>query len=100
MAEGEVVFDWILWIQAAERRGDIPGHGPSRTRVSRQAQATPDADDVSVERHDELRRCNAGPDAQIQRVAAHHPPEKQVQSLAAASGRGPWEKVGARRPRR
>jgi len=60
---------------------------------------------VRVERDDQLRRRHARPDAEIERVAPDHPPEEQIQALAAAARRRPREEVADagtsfRRPRR
>ena len=67
----------------AQRRGDVARHPPARARVRRQAQAAADADHVGVERHDQLRRRHPRPHAEIERVAADHPAQEQVQPLAA-----------------
>jgi hypothetical protein len=37
---------------------------------------------MRVEGHDEHRRRHAPPHAEIERIAANHPPQKQVQALA------------------
>ena len=56
---------------------------PARAGVARQPQAPADADHVRVERHDQPGGRHARPDAEIERVAPHHPAQKQVQPLAA-----------------
>ena len=66
---------------------------PARAGVAGQPQAAADADDVRVERHDQRRRRHARPDAEIERVAPHHPAQEQVQPLAGAAGRRPREEV-------
>jgi len=100
VAEREIVLDRIVGIEPAQRRGDVDGHPPSGTRVARQPEAAADADHVSIERDDQLRRRHARPDAEIERVAAHHPPEKQVEPLAARSGRRTRKEVADTRPLR
>ncbi len=87
VAEREVVLHRIERIERAQRRGDVARHPPARAGVRRQPQAAADADHVRVERHDQLRRRHARPDAEIERVAAHHPAQKQVQPLARRPGR-------------
>src|SRR5207237_9196635 len=62
-------------------------------RVAREPQAAPEADHVRIERHDQLRRRNRPPDAEIHLIAAHHPPQEQVQPLAAAARGRPRKKV-------
>ena len=48
---------------------------------------------MSIERHDQLRGRHPLPHAEIERVAADHPAEKQIQPLARGSGRRPREEV-------
>ena len=83
VAEREVVLHRIVRIERAQRRGDVARHPPARAGVARQPQAPADADHVRVERHDQLRRRHARPDAEIERVAPHHPAQEQIQPLAA-----------------
>jgi hypothetical protein len=85
MAEREVVFHRVVRIQFAKRRRDVGRHLPPGAGVTRQTQAAPHPDDVRVEGHDELRRRHVLPDAEVHRVAANHPSQKQVQPLAGAS---------------
>src|SRR5262249_7712890 len=54
VAEREVVLHGIVGVEATERRGDVARHRPSRAPVARQTQTPADADDVRVERHDQL----------------------------------------------
>ena len=77
----------------AKRRCDVGGHLPSRARIARQSQAPPDANDVRVERHDELDGGHALPDAEIHGVAPDHPAQKQIQPLARAAARRAREEV-------
>ena len=72
---------------------------PARARVARQPQTAADANDVRVERHDQLRRRHARPDAEIERVAAHHPAQEQIQPLAGAARRRPRKEVADARAR-
>ena len=83
VAEREVVLTGSAGSSCAQRRGDVARHPPARARVPRQPQAAADANHVGVERHDQLRRRHARPDAEIERVAPHHPAQKQIQPLAA-----------------
>ena len=53
----------------------------------------PDADDVRVERHDQLTGPHLLPHAEIDLVLAHHPAQEQVEPLAGAAGRGAREEV-------
>jgi len=48
---------------------------------------------VGVERHDQLRGRYPLPDAKIERVAAHHPAEKQIQTLAGRTGGWPRKEI-------
>ena len=73
---------------------------PARARIARQPQTAADADDVGVERHDELGRRHARPDAEIERVAAHHPAQEQVQPLARAARPTAAERSSRRRAAR
>ena len=84
----------------AQRRGDVARHPPARAGVARQPQAAADANHVRVERHDQLRRRHARPDAEIERVAPHHPAQEQIQPLAAAARRRPRKEVADARPLR
>ena len=59
VAQREVVLHRILRVEAAKRRRDVARHRPARARVARQTQTAADADDVRVERHDELGRGHA-----------------------------------------
>jgi len=93
VAQREVVLDRIVRVEAAQRRRDVACHRPAGARVARQPQAAADADHVRVERHDELRRRNARPEAEIERIVAHHPAQKQIQPLASGSRRRAGEEV-------
>jgi len=93
VTEREVVLDRIGWIEAPQGRRDVERHRPAGTGVPRQPQTAANANDVGIERHNETARRNARPHAEIERVAAHHPAKKQVQSLAAAACRGPRKEV-------
>ena len=93
VTEREVVFHGIRGIEPAQRVRDVTSHRPPRARVARQPQAPPDANDVRVERHDEPGRGHARPHAEIQRVAAHHPPQEQIEPLAGAAGRRAREEI-------
>ena len=55
---------------------------------------------MRVERDNELRRGHAGPDAQVERVAANHPSEEQIQPLAGAPFRRAREKIADAGPLR
>ncbi len=83
MAEREVVFHRIDRIETTERCGDVARHRPAGTCIARELQAAADADDVGIERYDQLRRRNARPHAQIERVVSDHPAQEQIQTLAA-----------------
>jgi hypothetical protein len=48
---------------------------------------------VRVERHDQLRRRHARPDAEVERVLPHHPAHEEIEPLAPAAGRRPRKKV-------
>ena len=100
VAEREVVLDRVVRIEPAQRRGDVARHAPAGARIGRQAQAAADADHVRVERHDELRRRHARPDAEVERVAPHHPAQKQIQPLAGAAGRRARKEVADAGPPR
>ena len=72
--------------------GDLPGHRPPGADVARQPKAASHPDDVRVERHDERRRRHGCPHAEIERVAAHHPSQEQVQALARGARGRPRER--------
>jgi hypothetical protein len=86
MAEREVVFDRVVGIDPAERGRDIARHLPSRAGIACQTQAAADPNHVRVEWNDQLGWRHARPDAEIERIATHHPTEEQVQALAATAG--------------
>ena len=74
---------------------------------SGEPQASADANHVGVERHDQLRRLHARPDAQVDAIDADHPAQEQVEALAGAAGtraarrsrrRRVW-RASSRRPR-
>jgi len=98
VAQREVVLHRIVGIQLAQRRGDLSGHRPAGADVARQAQAAPDADHVRVERHDQLGGRHARPDAEVERVAPHHPAQEQVEPLAAGAGGRTRKKVADTQP--
>ena len=54
VAKREVVLHGIVRVERAKRCCDIGGHLPARARIARQSQASPHADNVRVERDDEL----------------------------------------------
>src|SRR5207249_5575645 len=70
VAEREIVLDRIVRIEPPQRRSYVDGHPPSGARVAREPEAATDADHVSIERDDQLRRRHARPDAEIECVAA------------------------------
>ena len=84
----------------AQRRGDVGRHLPAGAGVARQPQAAAEPDDVRVERHDQPRRRDARPDAEVDFVAPHHPAQEQVQPLAGAAGRRPRKEVAHAGPLR
>jgi hypothetical protein len=86
MAQGKVVLHRVVWIDPAQRGRDVARHPPSGAGVSRQTQAAADPDHVRVERNDQLGWRHARPDAEIERIATHHPSKEQIQTLAAAAG--------------
>src|SRR5438105_15042752 len=79
MTNRKVVADRIGWIEAAQRRGDVLRHAPSRADVAREPKTAPDTDHVRIEWHDQLGRRHAAPHAEIEAVAAHHPSQEQGQ---------------------
>src|SRR4051794_39087031 len=87
MTEREIEADGVVRIQAAQRSGDVCGHLPSGTDITRQAQAAAQPDDVRVERDDEFGGGHVRPRSEIDLVSADHPAEKKVQALARAPGR-------------
>src|SRR5262245_59787176 len=93
MAEREIEFAGIVRIQLAKRRRDVGGHLPARARITRQSKAPPDANDVRVERHYQLRGGYLIPDSKIDRVASDHPSQEEVQPLARTAARRPREEV-------
>src|SRR5215813_5423095 len=93
VAKREVVPHRIGRIELPERSRDVLRHPPPWAAVSSQSKTPAHADDVRVERHDQLRRRHAGPHTKIEAVAAHHPTEKQVEPLAGAASRGPRKEV-------
>jgi len=49
---------------------------------------------MCVERDDQLGRRQSGPDTEIDRVPSHHPPEKQIKTLARAAGVRAGKEIG------
>src|SRR5262245_35803991 len=84
MADRIVKADGIIRIDLAERRCDVGRHLPSRARVTRQAQAASEPDEMCIEWNDEPRGGDSRPHSQIDLVAPDHPAEEQVQALARA----------------
>src|SRR5688572_23215593 len=78
MAQREVVLHRVLRIEPPQRSRDVPRHGPPGARVAGQTKAPADANDVRVERHDELGRRHARPDAEVEPVATDHPTQEQI----------------------
>lgn len=58
VAEGEVVFDRVVRIEASERSGDLLRRPPTRILPLRQAQVVSDALNMRVDRNDKLRRLD------------------------------------------
>jgi hypothetical protein len=85
VAQRKVVADGIDRIQRAQPLRDLRRHLPARARARREAQAAAEANDMRVERDDELSGADAGPAAGIDFVAADHPAQEQIQPLAAAA---------------
>ena len=82
-----------IGIDRAQRRGDVGGHAPAGALEPGQPQALPHADDVRVERHDQLARTDLLPHAEIDPILADHPAQEQVQPLACAARRWPREEI-------
>src|ERR1035437_7362990 len=93
VAERVVVLDGVVRVEPPQRRRDVARHVPPGTRVAREPQAAPHTNHVRVERDDQLGGRYARPDAEIERVAPHHPSKKQVEALAAASRGGARGKI-------
>jgi hypothetical protein len=93
VAEGEIVFHRIFGVDFAQCRSDVSGHLPPRARVPSQLETTPDAYHVCVERHDQLGRRHVCPQAEVDGIAAHHPPQEEVQPFAGAARRRPRKEV-------
>ena len=77
-------------IETPERRRDVLRHPPARARVASQTKAAADADHVRVERHDQLRRRDARPHAEIERSRRTIQRRNRLSRLHAlpADGRG------------
>ena len=94
MADREIELDRIDRVDGAQGRSDVGGHAPAGTLQRCQAQALADADDVRVERHDELSGPHLLPHTEIDLVLTHHPAQEQVEPLAGAARRWAREEVG------
>src|SRR5438270_8967638 len=81
-AESEVVTDRIGWIEASERVGDLARGLPVGGLARVEAEKGRDAVDVRVDRHQQFRRIDERPDAEVGGSAADHPAEKEVHALA------------------
>ena len=68
VADREVELHRIDRVDRAQRRGDVRGHPPAGTLERGQPQALTDANDVRVERHDQLARPHLRPHAEIDAI--------------------------------
>jgi len=93
MTQREVILDRIGRIELSQRCRNVASHAPSRTRVARQPQAAADANDVRIERNDQLGGRDPRPNAEIQRVVPNHPAEEEIEALASAAGRRLWKEI-------
>jgi hypothetical protein len=93
MADREVVPRRIVAVDPRQRCRDVARHFPAWTLQTRELEATADANDVGVERHDELGGRNPRPDAQVERVVSDHPSKKEIQALARAALRRAGKEV-------
>ena len=97
MANRKIVLHRVERVQLAQRRRDIRGHSPTRTRITGQAKTPSDANDVRVERNDQLRGWHVLPEPEIDCVVPDHPSQIQIQPLARTAARRARKKV-TRRP--
>src|SRR5688572_4154175 len=93
MAEREVVLHRIDRIQLSQRVGNLPGHRPARAGVAGQPQAAAQADDMRVEWDDQSGARYCRPYAQIERVAANHPTQEEIEPFAGTASRWPREEI-------
>ena len=91
MAEGKIVPDRVDRIDRTQRRRNFRGHLPIRCAIARQSEAPPQPNDVRIERNDEPGWGHECPRSKVDLVAPNHPTQKQIETLAGASGRRPGE---------
>src|SRR5689334_19804674 len=93
MAERKIIADRIKRIDRAQGCRNFGRHLPVRRAIARQSEAPPQPNDMGIERNDEPRWGHECPCSKVDFVASHHPAEKQIESLARASGRRPREEI-------
>jgi hypothetical protein len=98
VTEREVVFHRVPWIERPQRARDVRRHLPSGRAIPCQAQTLADSNDVRIERNHEPSRGDPPPHAEVDTIGAHHPAEKEIQSLAGAPGGGARKEIADARP--
>jgi len=91
MAEGKIVPDRVDRIDRAQRRCNFRGHLPIRCAIARQSEAPSQPNDVGIERNDEPGWGHECPGSKVDLIAPNHPTQKEIETLAGASGRRPGE---------
>src|SRR5688572_11630862 len=66
----------IEWVELTKRGGHVDRHAPAWAGIARQAETAANADDVCVQRHDQLARAHLRPHTEIDLIVAHHPAQK------------------------
>ena len=88
VGKGEVEFQGIRGIQAAQGLGDLQGHAPVRRRACRQADAARSPRHVRIQGNDQLRRRNGFPLAEVGPTAPDHPAQEHAPALAGSARGG------------
>src|SRR5262245_19472186 len=88
VAEREVELHRVGGVDLSEPRRDLLGHLPVARAAARETDRPTDVLDMRVDRHEEPRRRDGGPEAEVGRFAADHPAQEKLQPLAGPAGRG------------
>ena len=78
VAEREVVFDRVLWVEHPEYLGNPFRHPPCLGVESCEADGSAHVRDVGVQRDDEFGRGDFRPEREVKVIPTHHPSKEEM----------------------
>src|SRR5437870_784375 len=85
VTEREIELHRVGGIDRGEFSRDLLGHAPGASAAAREADRAADVLDVGIDRHEQSRRGDRGPQAEVGRLLPNHPAQEEMKALARAS---------------